>query len=125
MLGKWCRRRHPNKPWKWIRDKYFSASNELCSFASVTISKNGKYLNIHKIYRAGKVPIIRHRTIKSSQNPFIKEHEEYFTNRRRNLRYMSRKAKQSCKMSKKLNDFDKNLLNLWKCKAGDRSKKVA
>ena len=41
------------------------------------------------------------------------------------LRYKSGKAKQSCRMSKKLNDFDKNLLNLWKCKAGDRSKKVA
>ena len=125
MLGRWCNRRHPNKSWKWIRNKYFSASDELCSFASVTLSKNGKFLKIHKIYRAGKVKIIRHRTIKSSQNPFIKEHEEYFVDRRRVLRYKSGKSKQSCRSRIELNEFNKNLLNLWKCKAGDHSKKVA
>ncbi|MBN1463999.1 MAG: hypothetical protein JW922_10050, partial [Paludibacteraceae bacterium] len=41
LLGKWCERRHANKPWKWIRAKYFSASEEACSFASVTTSKKG------------------------------------------------------------------------------------
>ena len=125
MLGRWCKRRHPNKPWKWIRDKYFSASGELCSFASITPSKNGKYIRVHKIFRAGKVPIIRHVKISSSQNPFLKEHENYYFKRRSELRYKSGKTKQSCRIRKEFNDFDKNLLNLWKCKAGDRSKKVA
>jgi RNA-directed DNA polymerase len=41
LLGKWCKRRHPNKPWKWIRAKYFSASQELCTFASLETNKKG------------------------------------------------------------------------------------
>lgn len=125
LLGKWCKRRHANKSWKWIRQKYFSASNELCSFAAITPTKKGGKIKILKIFRAAKVPIIRHNKINSSANPFVKEHENYYIQRRIELKQKSDKTKQNCIMLKKYKDIDKTLLHLWKCKAGDRSKKVA
>ncbi len=118
LLGKWCRRRHANKPWKWIRAKYFSASGELCSFSDLQTSKSGKKAKVTKIFRAGKVPIIRHSKIKSSENPFVREHEKYFIQRRKDLKNISGKTKQVCITWKDTAKVDKTLLNLWKCKAG-------
>ncbi len=125
LLGKWCKRRHANKSWKWIGKKYFSASGELCSFAAIISTTNGKRLKVHKVFRAGKVPIIRHNKIKSAANPFVREYQEYYTQRRKELKRKSDKTKQTCINYKEFNDIDKTLLNLWKCKAGNRSKKVA
>jgi len=65
LLGRWCKRRHPTKPWKWIRRKYFSASEELCSFSTVEDHNNERKVKIHKIFRVGKVPIVRHINVKA------------------------------------------------------------
>jgi RNA-directed DNA polymerase len=117
LLGRWCKRRHPTKPWKWIKDKYFSASGESCTFASVEI-RNGKQVKIHKLFRAGKVPIIRHTKIKSSANPFVREDEKYLYKRRKELEVKSEKTKQKCIFRKEKQNIDKTLLNLWTRKAG-------
>ncbi len=118
LLGRWCKRRHTNKSWKWITAKYFSLSEENCSFSAVQIIKNGKKVKIYKIFRAGKVPIIRHIKIKSSENPFVKESEKYFAKRRKDLRRKSEKTKQNCTIVKNFNEINKTLLNLWSRKAG-------
>ena len=118
LLGRWCKRRHATKPWKWIREKYFSASGELCSFAAIEKIKGGKQLKIYKIFRAGKVPIIRHVKIKSSANPFIKEDGKYFIQRRKDLKRNSVKTKQNCIYWKNRQDIDNTLLNLWKRQVG-------
>ena len=110
------KRRHATKPWKWIRNKYFSASEELCTFASVELITN-KQVKIFKLYRAGKVPIIRHTKIKSSANPFVREDDKYFNKRRKDLKYKSNKTKQKCIIWKEKKDIDKTLLNLWKQKS--------
>jgi len=52
LLGRWFKRRHPSKPWKWIKAKYFSQSVEKGSFSAITKSKNGKHLKIYKIFRS-------------------------------------------------------------------------
>lgn len=113
LLGKWCKRRHANKSWTWIRNKYFSASDELCSFASVTKSKKGKTVRINKIFRAGKVPIIRHEIINSSKNVFSQQDEKYFRERKQKLQLKSLKTKQNCIILKKRAECNKTLLNLW------------
>jgi RNA-directed DNA polymerase len=118
LLGRWCKRRHATKSWKWITAKYFSASEENCSFSAVGKTKNGKYLKIYKIFRAGRVPIIRHIKIRASANPFDKENTKYFIQRRKSLRKKSDETKQICIIRKGFNDIDKTLLNLWKQKAG-------
>lgn len=118
LLGRWCKRRHPTKSWKWITAKYFSASEENCSFTAIYKTNNGKYLKIYKIFRAGRVPIIRHIKIKSSENPFNKESNAYFKKRRIDLKIKSDKTKQICIIKKNFNDIDKTLLNLWVRNAG-------
>jgi len=118
LLGHWCKRRHATKSWKWIRNKYFSASGENSSFSAIEKSKNGKYLKIYKIFRAGRVPIIRHTKIKSSVNYFAISDKKYFIKRRIELKKKSEKTKQICIIRKQINDIDKTLLNLWKRKVG-------
>lgn len=118
LLGRWCKRRHSTKSWKWITAKYFSASQENSSFSAVAITKNGKHLKIYKIFRAGRVPIIRHIKIKSSANSFVRENDKYFIYRRKDLKTKSDKTKQNCIIRKNFNDIDKTLLKLWKQKAG-------
>ena len=118
LLGRWCKRRHPSKPWKWIKSKYFSESVEKGSFSAITKSKNGKHLKIYKIFRAGKVPIIRYVKINSSVNPFVKEDNKYYINRRKVLKKLSENTKQNCIIIEKFTDIDKNLLILWKLNAG-------
>ena len=117
LLGRWCKRRHPNKPWKWIRSKYFSASEENSSFSVIEKLKNGK-IKIYKIFRAGKVPIIRHNKIRTSVNIFEPKDKKYFAQRRKELFLMSEKTKQNCIFVKNFCDIDKTLLNLWKITAG-------
>jgi len=113
ILGKWCTRRHPNKSWKWITTKYFSASGEPCSFASVTLSKQGKTLRINKIFRTGNVPILRHEKITSSKHPYNKDDDHYFKQRKEKLLKNAAKTKQNCIILQKVNTADKTLLNLW------------
>jgi len=123
LLGKWCKRRHPNKSWKWITDKYFSASEEACSFASVRLSKCGKRVRINKIFRAGKIPITRHKIITSSKNYYKQEDEEYFRKRKKKLQEKNLKTKQICIFLKKLTDTNKDLLNLWNVQPAKSQKK--
>ena len=118
LLGRWCKRRHATKPWKWIRRKYFSASKERCSFSIIIPAKEQRQRKIYKIFRAGRVPIIRHIKIKSSVNPFVREDNKYFTKRRRDLKLKSKKTKQKCIFLENKSNIDKDLLKLWKCKAG-------
>jgi len=94
LLGKWCKRRHPNKAWKWIREKYFSAAEELCSFCSVRTCNKTNRVRVNKIFRAGKVPIIRYSKVKSTENPYTKQGEKYFEERRKDLWKKSQRVKQ-------------------------------
>ncbi len=123
LLGKWCKRRHANKPWKWIRAKYFTASEEACSFASVTRSKKGNTVRINKIFRAGRVPIIRHTIIDSTKNCYLKTDEQYFINRRRTLQQKSLKTKQNCIILKKIKETQHELLTLWNVEPVESQKK--
>jgi len=76
LLGRWCKRRHSTKSWKWIRNKYFSASDECCSFSAIKPNRNGEKLKIYKIFRAGRVPIIRHTKIKSLRLSLSAKHRQ-------------------------------------------------
>ena len=118
LLGRWCKRRHPSKSWKWIKSKYFSASEENSSFSAIYKSKNGKKIKIYKIFRAGRVPIIRHTKIRTSVNLFETKDKKYFAQRRKELFLKSEKTKQNCIIVKNFYDIDKTLLNLWKITAG-------
>jgi RNA-directed DNA polymerase len=115
LLGKWCKRRHPGKAWKWIREKYFTGSGELCTFSSVRLHGK-KQVRINKLFRMGYIPILRHVKVKSSCNPFNKGDEEYFRERYKELKVKSIRTRQQCIILKGITEIDKELLNLWKLK---------
>jgi len=113
LTGRWCRHRHPNKLWKWIRAKYYTASEELCTFAALKPNKKGDKLKIYKLFRAGKVPIVRYAKIISKANPFVRKDEQYYTKRHTELKRQSQRVKQTCIILKQVEEIDKTLLHLW------------
>jgi hypothetical protein len=68
------------------------------------------------------VPIIRHVKIKSSANPFVREDEEYYSERRKILKIKSDKTKQACILLKDFKAVDKTLLNLWNVEPAESNK---
>ncbi|WP_293163520.1 group II intron reverse transcriptase/maturase [Okeania sp. SIO2C9] len=61
-LWRWASRRHPNKPAKWVKDKYFPRYKETRDW----ILNDGEYiLNQHS-----DVPIISHIKVKGNKSPY-------------------------------------------------------
>jgi RNA-directed DNA polymerase len=77
LLWNWAKRRHPNKPKRWIKKKYFkSIGKRRWVFAAQL--KNKDYV---KLIRFEHTKIVRHIKIKSAANPFDADWQEYFTQR--------------------------------------------
>lgn len=75
-LWRWAQRRHPRKPKRWIKDKYFHTVAENNWVFSG--QKEGK---IYHLFAASSIPIQRHIKIKGAANPFDPAWEPYFENR--------------------------------------------
>lgn len=76
-LWKWAVRRHPMKPKKWIKAKYWPVINgRKWDFSCKT--KEGER---SVLFKATSVLIRRHVKIKGAANPFDPEWEEYFAQR--------------------------------------------
>ena len=60
-LNNWTRKRHPNKPWKWIAKKYWRLERGKWDFAS----PNGVPLHRHF-----ETPIKRHIKVRGSKSPY-------------------------------------------------------
>jgi RNA-directed DNA polymerase len=73
MLRKWAKRRHSNKSWRWVIEKYFrSIGNRNWVF------KSGKV----ELVEMEKIPIERHVKIRKDANPFDTDYTEYFRKRK-------------------------------------------
>ena len=80
-LWQWARRRHPNKPRRWIKDKYFHViGNRHWVFCGERQDKAGRSHRI-ELFSAARVPIKRHAKIKGAANPFDPAWEVYFEHR--------------------------------------------
>jgi len=74
MTWQWAVRRHPNKPLKWIKSKYFQRK----SFRNwVFCEKEGKL----QLLQMSDTPIRRHIKIKANANPYDPHWDEYFEKR--------------------------------------------
>jgi RNA-directed DNA polymerase len=80
-LWGWATRRHPNKPRKWIRNKYFTTRKGNRWVFSGTVE--GKEGTTRKVYllNAASVPIKRHVKVKGEANPYDSTWEAYFEHR--------------------------------------------
>ena len=80
-IWKWARRRHPNKPAKWVKQKYFrQKGRQKWQFFGIVEGDNGKPKPINLVSIA-KIPIKRHTKIRAKANPYDPEWEGYFEKR--------------------------------------------
>jgi RNA-directed DNA polymerase len=80
-LRRWCRKRHRQKSWKWIRKKYFQrAGDRDWVFTGLIRDSEGKFWPVRLMSAAG-VPILRWQKIQSEANPYDPEWEEYLEGR--------------------------------------------
>jgi len=83
QLWQWACRRHPNKPLKWIKNRYFVRQGRRdWVFGTTAADENGKEKSV-RLVRASDTPIRRHIKIKGEANPYDPEWEEYFEERLR------------------------------------------
>jgi RNA-directed DNA polymerase len=81
MVWQWARKRHNNKPRRWIKDKYFHDYEERhWVFSGVVIGRDG-VLETVRLFRAAQTPIKRHVKIQGEANPFDPAWEVYFEKR--------------------------------------------
>jgi RNA-directed DNA polymerase len=77
LLWQWAKRRHPNKPRRWIKEKYFrSVNNRNWIFSGKTT--DGREL---RLVRAADIAIRRHIKIRGDANPYDPKDERYFDQR--------------------------------------------
>jgi RNA-directed DNA polymerase len=76
-LWRWSKRRHPNKNFEWIKDKYFhSVDDRNWVFAVPVVSEEGR-ATLFELYQLSGTLIKRHKKIKGAYNPFDPEWEMY------------------------------------------------
>jgi RNA-directed DNA polymerase len=80
-LWQWAKRRHPTKPKRWIKKKYFHQIQGRSWIFNVRIIGENKQLYLLQLFQAADMPIKRHIKIKSEANPYDPEWEEYFEER--------------------------------------------
>ena len=79
-LWKWCRRRHPRKPRRWIKEKYFHTIGDRHWVFSGEMRLRGETRQI-RLYSLAYTPIRRHTKIKGEANPYDPQWEKYFEQR--------------------------------------------
>jgi RNA-directed DNA polymerase len=81
MIGRWCRRRHRKKSWKWIKKRYFQRVNGRdWVFTGMIRDSKGQGWPIRLMDAAG-VKILRWVKIRSAANPYDSEWELYLEER--------------------------------------------
>ena len=81
MTWQWAVRRHPKKPLRWIKSKYFQRK----AYRNWVFCEQGGKL---QLYRMSNTPISRHIKIKANANPYDPYWTNYF-DKRSNTRIMS------------------------------------
>jgi RNA-directed DNA polymerase len=81
MLRRWCRKRHSQKSWGWIRKKYFQrAGDRDWAFTGTIRDSKGKVWPI-RLMKAAGVKVLRWKKIKSAANPYDPAWELYLEER--------------------------------------------
>lgn len=82
MLWRWAKRRHPNKPEKWVYHRYFRKGNPYGSrFYAETKNRRGKKTRLHLVTIA-ETPILRHVKVKGTASPDDPNLTQYWERRR-------------------------------------------
>jgi RNA-directed DNA polymerase len=107
MVWRWCRRRHPKKSRKWIKQKYFLCDGDRhWVFTGTLLDQKGQGWPI-QLMAAARVKIIRYVKIRSAVNPYDPQWELYLEARwgwqlaqtrtgHRQIEYLWKKQKGRC-----------------------------
>jgi RNA-directed DNA polymerase len=80
-LWQWARRRHPNKPSRWVKAKYFERRRDRdWTFFCETCDDEGRPGKVW-LFHAKSTPIKRHVKVKGEANPYDPAYETYFEDR--------------------------------------------
>jgi RNA-directed DNA polymerase len=80
-LSQWARRRHPNKPTRWIKLKYFERRGDRDRvFFGETCDDEGRPKKVW-LFHAQSTPIKRQVKVKGEANPYDPTYEAYFEER--------------------------------------------
>jgi RNA-directed DNA polymerase len=80
-LWQWARRRHPNKPSRWVKAKYFERRRDRdWTFFGETCDDEGRPNKVW-LYYAKSTPIKRQVKVKGEANPYDPAYETYFEER--------------------------------------------
>ena len=80
-LRRWCRKRHRQKSWGWLRKKYFQrAGDRDWTFTGVIRDSKGKVWPI-RLMKAAGVKVLRWIKIRSEANPYDPTWEPYLEER--------------------------------------------
>lgn len=83
MLWKWARARHPRKPQRWIKRKYFErVGTRDWWFFGESADKEPRFQHL-RLFHAAAVRIVRHVLVKSDVNPYDPRCAEYLEQRSR------------------------------------------
>lgn len=77
-LWKWCKRRHPKKSRRWVKDKYFRNVDGIEWTFSVPTARDTIPHSILWLARLSRIPIERHRKVKGSASPDDPKLAEYW-----------------------------------------------
>jgi len=80
-LWQWCKRRHPNKGRRWIKDRYFHKIGYQNWVFAVKRKLSDGTTDDKKLYSAARTPIRRHVKIKAEAQPYDMAWELYFEER--------------------------------------------
>jgi len=82
-LWRWARRRHPNKPTRWVKKRYFRILDRRdWVFATQARDRRGEP-KLLRLVSAASTRIVRHVKVKSNANPFDPAWDPYFAQRKR------------------------------------------
>jgi RNA-directed DNA polymerase len=80
-LWQWAKRRHPKKPGRWVKDKYFGTIGGRHWVFQGTVVGRGGVIEPVQLFAASSLSIRRHIKIKGEANPYDPTWEPYFEER--------------------------------------------
>jgi RNA-directed DNA polymerase len=81
-LWQWCKRRHPHKGRRWIKNRYFHKIGSRTWVFAVKRKLSDGSTDYMKLYSAARTPIRRHVKIKAEAQPYDMAWELYFEGRK-------------------------------------------
>lgn len=83
-LWQWAKRRHNNKGFKWIKERYFRTRGNRHWVFSAKIRNKENKLSYLSLVEASKTPIKRHIKIRGNATPYDPSYQEYLIKRLKN-----------------------------------------